>query len=533
LSRSSDRSILLVRNLRRASQVAFLGLFLALFFVAAGDGLEIFFDLEPFAAMVTLLSTGRLLSGLAWGLVAVGLTIVLGRAFCGWLCPMGTLVQLVAHLRRWKTSLIIRRNRSGSHQRVKYWLLAFFVAAAVMGSSVAGWLDPIAFLVRGLAEGVMPALARLVMASADLVGLVPVYPFDMVPTAASIVLGRWLLAPEGLVSSASLLTLALFVTALALAAWMPRLHCRVLCPLGAMLGLLGRWSLLGLDQDHDACTHCGKCVERCEGGCDPEPGEGRRWKPHECILCLNCQAACPEDALAFRFFPVTRHAGVDPGRRALLASAAAGAAFVPAVRAGLHGDDRPHPRRIRPPGSLPEEHFAERCIRCGTCSKVCPTNVIQPAITQSGLEGIYTPVLVPRAGFCEAPCVDCTDVCPTGAIAPLTLEEKGWETESPQVKLGTAAIDRGRCLPWANRTPCIVCEEHCPTASKAIRLEEVEAVDFDGAPIKLKRPHVDLDACVGCGACEYVCPVASRPAIQVLAFGESREGGEIPGKLSM
>lgn len=537
---SPGKGILVARNLRRASQAVFLALFLVTFFTMVHDGpdpagldLGLFFDLDPLAAVTTLFSTGHIYSGLIWSLAVLALTIVMGRAFCGWICPMGTLQHVIGRLRKWEASLATRRNSSGAHQRVKYGVLVFSLGAAVMGSAFAGLLDPIAFLVRGLAEGAMPAAVRLLEALAGLVALIPFYPFDRAPVGVSVMAGRWEATPEATISSAALLMLILLAGALASAAWMPRFFCRVLCPLGALLGLLARWSLFGLDRDPEACTSCGKCSLSCEGGCDPDPSGGRRWKPHECVLCLNCQASCPDGALRFRFFQQEKPAKVDVGRRTVLASAAAGLVFVPAARAGVHGPVRPYPRRIRPPGSLPEDQFLERCIRCSTCGKACPTNVIQPAVTEAGLEGIFTPVLVPTAGYCEAPCTTCTEVCPTGAIAPLTAELKGWETTDPRVKLGMAVIDRGRCLPWANRTPCIVCEEHCLTAEKAIRLDEVEELGFDGKLVTLQRPHVDPGRCVGCGACEFVCPVVSRPAIRVIAWNESRGGGTDPRKLSM
>lgn len=539
------RTILHVRNLRRVAQALALLAFLAAFFLAIRDGariwheeraLEIFFDLDPLAALITLLSTGRIYQGLAWGLVTVVLTVVMGRAFCGWFCPMGTLQQYVKYLRRWTRSELLRRNRSGSHQYAKYSILAFGLAAALMGSVFVGVLDPIAFLTRGLAEGVVPAGVGLMDALTSAVARIPIYPFTRAPDGLHIVLSRLDLHVDRTLTTAGLLTLTLFGAGLLAALWMPRLYCRVVCPLGAALGLLSRWSIFGLEQDEQACTHCGRCTRVCQGACDPEPGDGRRWLAHECVTCLNCQAECPDDALRFRFFPRTATEVPDPvdrSRRVLLAGAAGGALFVPAARASIQGDPRPRPLAIRPPGALDENRFLERCIRCGACIKVCPTNVLQPSTTQAGLEGLYTPVLVPMAGFCESTCVACSQVCPTGAIAPITSEDKAWETETPRMKLGQAVINRGRCLPWASRTHCIVCEEHCPTGRKAIVLEQVQVTGFDGEPVQLARPVVDPELCVGCGTCEHVCPVGSLPAIRVLAVNESRSLPYVPGKLSM
>jgi len=185
-----------------------------------------------------------------------------------------------------------------------------------------------------------------------------------------------------------------------------------------------------------------------------------------------------------------------------------------------------HERLLRPPGSVDEQFFLSRCIHCGECMKVCPNNALHPAWTEAGLEGLWTPVLVPRIGYCEASCVLCSQVCPTGAIWEITAKDKGWSGEpaaaSKQVRLGTAFYDRGRCLPWAMATDCIVCEEWCPTSPKAIYLRPAEVLDSAGNLKTVKQPYLDPARCVGCGACEYACPVQDHPAVYVTSVGESR-----------
>ena len=148
--------------------------------------------------------------------------------------------------------------------------------------------------------------------------------------------------------------------------------------------------------------------------------------------------------------------------------------------------------------------------------KVCPTNALQPALIEAGPEGIWTPMLVPRIGYCEYYCSLCSQVCPTGAIRELSIEEK------LKVTIGTAFINKNTCIPYNLGTPCIVCEEHCPTSPKAIKFITTETKLPDGS-IKIPlAPVIDMDLCIGCGICENKCPVVDAPAIYVTSVGEDR-----------
>jgi ferredoxin len=159
-------------------------------------------------------------------------------------------------------------------------------------------------------------------------------------------------------------------------------------------------------------------------------------------------------------------------------------------------------RLIRPPGvqGTQTEAFLSQCIRCGECLKVCPTSGLQPALWESGLDGMWTPTLVPRLGYCDYSCHACGQVCPTGAIPNLSLEDKRKRV------IGKAEINRDHCLPWAKNTPCIVCEEMCPLAPKAVELDTFYVADDAGQTVALLRPHMIADRCIGCGICEYKCP---------------------------
>ena len=310
--------------------------------------------------------------------------------------------------------------------------------------------------------------------------------------------------------------------------WIPRFFCRVVCPLGALLGIFSKFALWRIDRDPVRCTDCDLCLKSCEGASDPQ-GDLRK---SECFVCLNCIDDCPHDALSFRFLPRKASEVAYPavGRRELVLSGLFGLLFFPMTR--LSGGVRKNFQRgvIRPPGSVAEDEFLRRCIKCDQCIRVCPTNVLQPALFEAGLEGLWTPIMISKMGWCELNCTLCSQVCPTGAIREISIAEKlgigPFEGKGP-VKTGTAFYNQGRCLPWAMDTSCVVCEEVCPVSPKAIFTRNVEVTDRWGATIELKRPYIDPVKCIGCGICEHECPVKDDPAVYVTAIGESREQGPL------
>ena len=268
--------------------------------------------------------------------------------------------------------------------------------------------------------------------------------------------------------------LALVVLGVALVGanvWIPRFFCRVMCPLGALLGVFSRFAIFRINRDVHACTDCNLCLTRCEGAADPQ-GVLRQ---SECFSCMNCIDDCPVDALSFAFLPDRRHEVTGPeipARRAAMAGLA-GLLFYAMGRSSGASHKNFDKKVIRPPGSVEEDEFLERCIKCDQCINACPTNVLQPATYQEGgLESLWTPVMNFDIAHCQLKCNMCSEVCPTGAIRKITVEEKmgvGEYEEQGPIVLGIAFFDQGRCLPHAMQIPCVVCEEVCPVAPKAIQ----------------------------------------------------------------
>ncbi|MFA7236670.1 MAG: 4Fe-4S binding protein [Phycisphaeraceae bacterium] len=512
------------RSARRVSQLAFLVLFFWLFRITEGAGeghisrfVGAWFMFDPLVALVTMISSRSFIGPVFFSVVMVIATVFLGRFFCGWLCPLGTLldgfaaiIRPVAHrTRRW-LHLTSYRLRA-----IKYALLIVVVIGSLFGLTLTGFVDPFALLFRGVTLAADPAMAKGTDAAFGYM-----YHHELPGTAVSepvygflrdhaLPFGRASFATAGL---SALLLGAIFLMELA----DRRFWCKNLCPLGAMYGWLGRWSVVRR-LPVKVCGHCGRCATDCRMGAFD--GEGK-FSPESCNLCMDCVADCPDGIAGFGTKRVkARPAGLQPGRRVFI-GAVAGGIMLPALTK-LSASAKPQAagerKVLRPPGARDEAEFLSRCTRCGECMKVCPTHGLQPAVLETGWVGMFAPMLVPRTGYCEYNCHLCSQVCPTEAIAELTLEVK------KKVRIGIAEIDRERCLPWATNEACIVCEEMCPVSDKAIRLETV-MVEVNGEKVELQRPFVCEESCIGCGICENHCPLEGEAAVRVSTRTKPKRG---------
>jgi MauM/NapG family ferredoxin protein len=476
-----------------------------------------FFQLDPLVAISSLLSGTTFIKGFLWAAGLVLVTLALGRVFCGFVCPFGSIHHAIGAVKpALKGEGMLQANRKTPGQRFKYFILIFMLLGCLLGLNLTGLLDPIAMLYRSLALAVIPGLGAGLRSFFDALAGSDIKILNLLSYA-----GEVLVAPVFGYTSQSYQTAWLigliFLVLLFLNRVRPRFWCRILCPLGALLGIFSRFSILKLEKYPEKCTDCNLCTRHCQGAASPKPNQ--QWESAECLVCFNCFNVCPEDALAFRFtWPLKMNPQPDIGKRALMGGLLAGVSIPLFGRLDGKLDKTSDPRLIRPPGALVEQNFLELCQRCGLCMKACPTNVINPTVMEAGMAGFWTPHLIMTQGYCEYTCTLCGSVCPTGAIRAITAKEK---IEQP-IKIGSAYIDRGRCLPWSANAACIVCQEVCPTSPKAIFLKADIVIASDEKELDVQLPFVDLKRCVGCGICENKCPVRGLPAIRIIAAGESR-----------
>ena len=633
---------------RRISQIFFLAMFLWFCVVSTlgeswwqlrGWPVNWFLQLDPLVGIGVLLTSHTVYKGLAWCFVTIILTILLGRFFCGWVCPFGALHQFVGILGKRNKSKSEKSRVNSYHkgQTLKYWILIFLLTAAAGDSiniilslpssspriftSLSVFACIILLILMALKQisnskksiiiffsflGGWTGISALLKTSETFSSSLQTGLLDPIPLfhrSVNLVLlpivdkTSLILSVNRRYYEEALIIGAIFFSAVLLNLVIPRFYCRFVCPLGALFGIFSRYSIWRIGQKEGDCTKCTLCETDCEGACEPS----EKIRISECVLCMNCLKKCPTDLIQYSISPsVSGEIGSpDIGRRELIVSAISGAALIPILR--LSGNVGPNwnPKQIRPPGALDEKTFLSRCIKCSQCMRICPTNIIHPAGLTGGIEGLWTPVLNFRIGTsgCQLNCIACGNVCPTAAIRPITLEEKLGKkkySETGPIRIGTAFVDKNRCLPWAMNKPCIVCQENCPVSPKAIfTRQSLERIRIDsnilvktvdrgrititggtlksgkfatgdyllkinnhkgasylpvadnnsdsitlseevsqngflspGIPIevfvRLQKPFVDPESCIGCGTCEHECPVSGKRAIRVSGENESR-----------
>ncbi len=485
-----------VRGLRPLVQAVFFLAFVYLLFKAAFPfetrlPVDLFMRLDPLAGLVTLVTQRDIFWRMLPGFGLLALVALFGNFFCAWVCPMGSAVDFFGRvLFREK-----KRAKPADDQPLRRLRLGVFLAS--LGAALAAWqvlavVDPISLITRVMVTFFFPAATA-------------VYNQVVIGAAGLFSKGSTTLSTVPVpVFKAGIVIFVFFAAVLSLSVIRRRFWCRYLCPLGTLFTVVSRGRLVRRSVSED-CTKCQRCVRDCPMGAIPAD-DPLAYRRSTCVNCFQC-LDCPPKAVSFRLSaggakpPVP---AVSMTRRYVLGSLGLGLAGAAAVKLSpLRGEAKlRNDRLIRPPGALPEDRFVSVCTGCGECLKVCPNNALHPALFEAGLDGIYTPRLIPRIGYCEELCNFCGLVCPTQAIRSLAVEDKRL------IQMGVAHVDKTRCIAHDTDKTCIVCNEQC--SYHAVLLDET------------KRPRVDEEKCTGCGICENKCPVEGESAIIV----RSTAGGQ-------
>jgi len=487
---------------RRCSQLFFLGLLIYILWSTTYPlrGIispQIIFKIDPLIMFFTAVSERILLPGLISSVFMIVLSLLLGRFFCGWVCPLGTLIDGAGSLEKKKKILDDSQNRR--LVKPKFVLIFVFSIFAILGIQAVWTFDPLVLVARFISLSVIPTVTLGI----DKFFSFSIQKFELYGGFYDFYrqLKASFLGVKVYYFANSLITFIFCILILGASVILSRMWCRMLCPLGALYAFMARFSLL--ERKTDECINCGKCRQGCRMGAIKEDFS---YEKTECILCMDCVYECPEDNTCFgwRKKAAKNKLADNKGlsRREFIFLIVSSFSFL-----GLKGKEKRqglNQNVIRPPAALHEESFVNTCVRCGNCMKVCITNGLQPVLLESGWQGIWTPQLVPEIGYCEYNCTLCGQVCPTKAIPPVSLEEKH------NTIMGTAKVDRSICNTWAYDKNCLVCEEHCPVADKAIKISELV---INGQ--KILRPVVDPDLCIGCGICQNKCPIRPKRAIRV------------------
>lgn len=438
-------------------------------------------------------------------ILLAALTLAAGRIYCSVICPLGVMQDIFSHISAWRKKGKNRFSYSPTRNWWRYTFFLLFIAAMICGiGSFVALLAPYSSYGR-IVSSLLEPLYRLANNLAA-------YIAERADSYAFYHVDVWIKSiPVLLIAIISLVTL--FVLS-----WRNgRTYCNTVCPVGTLLGFLSRYSLFSIRIDKTKCNSCGLCSRKCKSSCIDSATHS--VDSSRCVSCMDCIDACRRGAISFGLrgtsTPHSAPAPVDTTRRNLLT-----AGTVIAVGAMMHAQKKkidgglaiitdkklPHRHtRIVPPGAVSLEHLASHCTGCQLCVNACREGVLRPS---SSLTTLMQPESSYEHGYCRPECTECSQVCPAGAILPIDKSEKA------STQIGHAVWIKENCVAITDGVSCGNCSRHCP--SGAITMVPLDASD----PTSPMVPAVNEQRCIGCGACENLCP--ARPFAAIYVEGHER-----------
>ncbi len=441
-----------------------------------------FYNLETFAA-----------SGF---LVVLVLTLMTGRTYCSFLCPLGIGQDLFSRIGGRFKKKFRRYGYKKPFTILRYSILAItLIVTMIWGIYLVTLLDPYSIFGRFMTYFAKPVVLLINNFLAGILGKFDIYTLSNVPV-------------KGFTLVSYSIPAAFFILVGVLSFTKGRHYCNTICPVGTLLGLLSKISIIRIKFDEKACTRCGRCAMKCKASCID-------FLKHDidvtrCVDCFNCIYTCQDNALSYGFvsFKKKEHETDESKRKFVVGSAL----MLLGLSHAANAQDKtvPKPKKdstvkenktfpVCPPGGVTIADFNNDCIACSLCINACPNGVLQPAFKQYGITGMMQPVMNYHRSFCTYNCTICTEVCPTNALSPLVLEAK------KLTQIGKAKFIKDNCIVKTEKTACGACSESCPT--KAVHM-----IPYEG---NLVIPEVTEDICIGCGHCEYACPTVPYKAIFV------------------
>jgi ferredoxin len=405
--------------------------------------------------------------------------LLFGRVYCSFICPMGFFQDIASRCSKNK-KFVYRKN----NPILRWSVLIIFLVFFNLGYTIAvGLLDPYSAYGRIAVHIFKPIYLAMNNLLAYIFNYFGNYAFYRTEIA---------------ILSIFSLGVALFTfTVIGVLAWAKgRLYCNTICPVGTVLGFMNKFSLFKIRIDSDKCVSCGICEKKCKTLCIDAKTKTIDYS--RCVNCFNCLNSCNKKAMSFAMSkkkPETQPA-VDKSKRKFLLTGLTVAIAAPAVFAQTKENRQ---NAISPPGALSTEHLLKHCSSCHLCISKCPSRVLKPAFMEYGIAGIMMPVMYFEKGFCNFDCTICANVCPNDALTSLTVEQKH------RLQVGRVVFEPELCIVHTEGTSCGACSEHCPT-------QAVKMVPYKNG---LTVPFIDAELCVGCGGCEFICPVRPQRAIYV------------------